>query len=53
MQHSPWYQSSPLGQPKKKDRTGAVIVGSMVVFMMMGFVAGLVLLAIRNSYLFS
>jgi hypothetical protein len=53
VQHYPGYQSSPVGQHKAKDRTGALVVGSMLVFMVLGFVVGLVLLAIRNAYLFT
>jgi hypothetical protein len=53
VQHYPGYQSSPVGQHKAKDRTSALVIGSILVFMFLGFLAGLVLLAIRNAYLFT
>jgi hypothetical protein len=36
-----------------RDRTGALGIGSMPVFMTLGYVSGQVLRAVRSSYLFS
>lgn len=40
-------------QPKKKDRTSAALVSAMIVFMLLGFLIGVSLLLLRNSYIFS
>ncbi len=40
-------------QAKKKDRTSAALIGAMMVFMLLGFLAGVGILLLRNSYLFS
>ena len=38
---------------KKKDRTGMALVGALFLFMFFGFAVGMVVLLVRNSYLFS
>jgi hypothetical protein len=42
----------PQTQPKK-DRTGIALMGALVIFTLIGFGAGIAVLLIRNSYLFS
>ena len=38
---------------KKKDRTSMALIGALFLFMFFGFLGGIVVLAVRNSYLFS
>ncbi len=53
MQQYSQYPFASNEQPRKKDRTGMVVIGTMMFFMVLGFIAGLVILAVRNAYLFS
>ncbi len=47
----PW-TVAPQPEPRK-DRTGIALVSALFIFMMLGFGAGIAMLLIRNSYLFS
>lgn len=54
MQHSQNYSYNPYqAAPKKKDRTALALVGALFLFMLFGFIGGLVILLVRNAYLFS
>jgi hypothetical protein len=46
----PYTQQAP---PPSSNRGSKALMGSMVVFMLLGFFAGIALLVIRNWYLFS
>jgi hypothetical protein len=54
MHQSSEYSWSVVPQSQaKKDRTGMALMGALFVFMLIGFGAGIAILLIRNSYLFS
>ena len=46
-------QYSYSSSPQKSDRQSKAIIAALMVFMLLGFLAGLALLAIRNAYLFN